>query len=186
VALSIAALVLLGTIDTELKGVQFALALALFGVGAGLLLSQLGNVIMSSVDESKTNEAGGLQGTAQNLGASLGTALIGSVLIAALSSGFEDRVQHNDAISAPVRAQIQEAAQKGIPVVPVAEVEQAATEQGVPADEAKELADDYSDAQLQGLKRAIGAVGAFAVLSLWFTRGLPGRGPPLETPRSAS
>ena len=81
---------LLGTIDVELDEAGFAIALALFGVGAGLLLSQLGNVIMSSVDPSKTNEAGGLQGTAQNLGASLGTALIGAVLIAALTSGFVD------------------------------------------------------------------------------------------------
>ena len=82
-ALVVAASLLLGTIDVELNDAGFALALALFGIGAGLLLSQLGNVIMSSVDPSKTNEAGGLQGTAQNLGASLGTALIGAVLLIA-------------------------------------------------------------------------------------------------------
>jgi EmrB/QacA subfamily drug resistance transporter len=185
-ALMVAALVLLSTIDTELNGAAFAIALALFGVGAGLLLSQLGNVIMSSVDESKTNEAGGLQGTAQNLGASLGTALIGAVLIAALTSGFEDRVEHNPNVSPAVRKQVNAAAEKGIPVAPVEEVEQAAKKQGVPPDQAKELADDYGDAQLQGLKRAIGAVGAFAVLSLWFTRGLPGRPGPLETADRAS
>jgi hypothetical protein len=75
VAPVVASVVLLGTIDVELNETEFALALALFGVGAGLLLSQLGNVIMSSVDPGKSNEAGGLQGTAQNLGASLGTAL---------------------------------------------------------------------------------------------------------------
>jgi Na+/melibiose symporter-like transporter len=186
VALTVATVVLLGTIDTELDSAQFALAVALFGVGAGLLLSQLGNVIMSSVDESKTNEAGGLQGTAQNLGASLGTALIGAVLIAALNSGFESRVEQNPDVSPPVREQVERAAEKGIPVVPVSEVEQAARKQGVSSEEAKSLADDYADAQLQGLKRAIGAVGIFALLSLWFTRHLPGRGPPLETAASAS
>jgi MFS family permease len=68
-ALVVASLVLLGTIDVELHETSFALALAVFGIGAGLLLSQLGNVIMSAVDPAKTNEAGGLQGTAQNLGA---------------------------------------------------------------------------------------------------------------------
>jgi hypothetical protein len=70
--------------------------------------------------------------------------------------------------------------------VPVSDVEQAARKQGVSADEAQALADDYGDAQLAGLKRAIGAVGVFALLSLWFTRGLPGRGPPLATGQSAS
>jgi EmrB/QacA subfamily drug resistance transporter len=179
-ALAVASVVLVGTIDVELNGAEFAIALALFGVGAGLLLSQLGNVIMSSVDESKTNEAGGLQGTAQNLGASLGTALIGAVLIAALSSGFVERVEQNPAIPEQVRAQIERAAEKGIPVVPVDDVEQAALDQGVSQSQADQIADHYGDAELQALKRAIGAVGVFALLSLWFTRGLPGRPPRLE------
>ncbi len=175
VALGVAAVVLLATIDVELNRTAFSLALALFGVGAGLLLSQLGNVIMSSVDPSKTNEAGGLQGTAQNLGASLGTALIGAVLIGALSTGFVDRIEQNPAVPAPVRERVAELAEKGIPIVPVDDVEKAALDEGVPADQAEALAGDYGDAQLHGLKLAIGAVGIFAVLSLWFTRGLPGR-----------
>jgi MFS family permease len=187
VTLVVASLVLLGTIDVELNEARFAVALALFGVGAGLLLSQLGNVIMSSVDESQTNEAGGLQGTAQNLGASLGTALIGSVLIAALSSNFVARVEQNPAVPAPVRQQVEQIAEKGLAVVPVDEVEQAVLKEGLPADQAQALADDYGDAQLHGLERAIGAVGAFAVLSLWFTRGLPGRAhTPLESPSPSS
>jgi MFS family permease len=174
-ALVAASVFLLGTIDVELKGTEFALSLTLFGVGAGLLLSQLGNVIMSSVDPAKINEAGGLQGTAQNLGASLGTALIGAVLIAALTSGFVSQVKDNPAVSAPVRERVTQIAEKGIPVVPVDDVEQAVIDGGVPADEAKAIADDYGDAQLHGLKRALGAVAIFAVLSLWFTRRLPGR-----------
>jgi MFS family permease len=174
IALVAASAVLLGTIDVELHGTTFAIALALFGVGAGLLLSQLGNVIMSSVDPAKSNEAGGLQGTAQNLGASLGTALIGSVLIASLSTGFVDRVEENPAVPKSVREQVTEIAQQGIPVVPVADVEQAAIDGGLPKEQAKAVADDYGEAQLGGLKRAIGAVGLFAMLSLWFTRRLPG------------
>ena len=109
IALSVAAFFLLGTIDVELEETSFAIALSVFGVGAGLLLSQLGNVIMSSVDPSQTNEAGGLQGTAQNLGASLGTALIGAVLIAALTSGFVSNVEANPAVSEEVRAQVADA-----------------------------------------------------------------------------
>ena len=175
VALVAAAVVLLGTIDVELDETEFAVGLALFGVGAGLLLSQLGNVIMSSVDPAKTNEAGGLQGTAQNLGASLGTALIGSVLIAAMTSGFASRVQENPALTPPVRERVEQVAQEGIPVVPVEDVERAALDQGVPSAQAKAIADDYGDAELQGLKRAIGAVAILALLSLWFTRRLPGR-----------
>lgn len=86
VGLAIGAVVLVGTIDYELARVEFAVGLAIFGVGAGLLASQLGNVIMSSVEPSMTNEAGGLQGTAQNLGSSFGTALIGAILLSGLAS----------------------------------------------------------------------------------------------------
>jgi MFS family permease len=174
-ALTVASVFLLGTIDVQLEETEFAVALSLFGVGAGLLLSQLGNVIMSSVDPAKTNEAGGLQGTAQNLGASLGTAIIGSVLIAAMTTGLVTRVEQNPAVPPPVREQVAEVAQSGIPVVPVEDVEQAALDRGIPANQAAAIADDYGDAQLDGLKRAIGAVAILAVFSLWFTRRLPGR-----------
>lgn len=175
VALAVASLILMGTIDPELDSAQFALALALFGVGAGLLLSQLGNVIMSSVDPSKTNEAGGLQGTAQNLGASLGTALIGSVLIAAMTTAVDTNINSNPAISPAMREHVAELTQAGVPIVPVDQVKQGALDEGYPEQEATALADDYAEAQLHALKTAIGAVATLAFLALWFTRELPGR-----------
>ena len=175
VALVLSSIVLLGTIDVELDETSFALALILFGIGAGLLLSQLGNVIMSSVDPSKTNEAGGLQGTAQNLGASLGTALIGSVLILSLTSGVIDRIEQNPAVPEAARERVAQVAEAGIPIIPVDDVEQAVLEAGEPAEVAEAIAGDYGDAQLFGLKQAIGAVAILALLSLWFTRRLPAR-----------
>jgi MFS family permease len=183
-ALVVASVVLLGTIDVELNETGFAIALAIFGIGAGLLLSQLGNVIMSSVDPAKTNETGGLQGTAQNLGASLGTALIGSLLILSLTNGVIERVEQNPAVPPPVRESVGEIAQKGIPVVPVEDVEQALLAQELPPDQATAIADDYGAAQLDGLKQAIGAIAVIALLSFWFTRRLPGR--PLQQQKEHS
>jgi len=164
-ALAAASFLLLGTIDVTLHDAGFAIALAIFGIGAGLMLSQLGNVIMSSVDPSKTNEAGGLQGTA----------LIGAVLIASLSSNLIARLEQNPAVPAQTRQQVEQVASKGIPIVSVEQAEAALKDGGVPADQATAIADDYGKAQLHGLKRAIGAVALFALFSLWFTRGLPAR-----------
>jgi hypothetical protein len=48
-AMAIAALVLVGTIDVNLNATAFAVSLIFFRIGAGLLMSQLGNAIMSSV-----------------------------------------------------------------------------------------------------------------------------------------
>jgi MFS family permease len=178
IGLSIGAAILVGTVDVELASLEFAIGLAIFGAGAGLLASQLGNVIMSSVDPSQTNEAGGLQGTAQNLGASFGTALIGAILLSGLTSSFVDLVVTNPALPPEVRTTIAEkAAAGGLEVVPAADVEAAAVAAGLPPDQAAAIASDYTNAQLVGLRNALTAVAIFAVLGLWFTRKLP-TGPP--------
>ena len=131
VAVSIGAFVMLATLDVELNDTGFKLALAMIGAGAGLLASQLGNVIMSSVPPAKTSEGGGLQGTAQNLGSSLGTAIIGAVLLASLATGFSERITDNPDIPEAARATIVANAEEGIDIVPVADVEQAAVEGGL-------------------------------------------------------
>ena len=173
VAVSVGAIVLLATLDVTLNDTGFKVALALIGAGAGLLASQLGNVIMSSVPPAKTSEGGGLQGTAQNLGSSLGTAIIGAVLLASLATGFSQRVADNSDIPAAARETIVANTEEGIDIVPVDDVEQAALEGGLGQDEAEAVASDYGDAQLQALRLALGAVAAAALMSLWFTRRLP-------------
>ena len=174
-AMAVAALVLVETIDVTLHGTAFAVSLVFFGIGAGLLMSQLGNVIMSSVSAEQTNEAGGLQGTAQNLGASLGTALIGAVLLLGLLNGFNDRIQNNPAVPADVKTQLAEATQEGIAIVTVDDARQKLLAAGLTPAEADAVTSDYSDAQLNALKTSMLAVTFLTVLSFWFTRRLPGR-----------
>ena len=55
----------------------------LAGLGVGALASQLGSVTVSSVPDEQSGEVGGIQNTLTNLGASIGTALAGAVLISA-------------------------------------------------------------------------------------------------------
>ena len=128
---------------------------------------------MSAVGPTQSSEAGGLQGTAQNLGSSLGTAIIGAVLLASLATGFNDRIANNPNVPEEARLTIARTTQEGIDIVPVAVVEQAATDAGLSEVEAQAIADDYGDAQLEALRLALGAVALAALLSLWFTRRLP-------------
>ncbi len=173
VGVSIGALVMLGTLDVTLNDTGFKVALAFIGAGAGLLASQLGNVIMSSVGPTQTSEAGGLQGTAQNLGASLGTAIIGAVLLGQLATGFSERIADNPDVPPAAQETIVAKAEDGIDIVPVADVEDAAEEGGLTPEQASAVADDYGDAQLDALRLALGAVALAALLSLWLTRELP-------------
>ena len=175
VAVSIGAIVMLATLDVTLNDAGFKVALGLIGAGAGLLASQLGNIIMSSVAPTQTSEAGGLQGTAQNLGSSLGTAIIGAVLLGALATGFSERITNNPDVPAAARETIVANAQEGIDIVPVATVEDAAVGGGLTPDQARAVADDYGDAQLDALRLSLGAVALAALLSLRLTRRLPTR-----------
>ena len=174
-AMVVGALVLVGTIDVSLNDLGFAFSLTLFGIGAGLLMSQLGNVIMSSAPPEETNEAGGLQGTAQNLGASLGTALIGSVLLLGLLNGFNSRIEQNPAVPSEQKTQIAAATENGIPIVTTEQAHQALLDAGATEAQATAITADYADAQLEALKRSMLAVAFLALLSFWFTRRLPGR-----------
>src|SRR5215831_5794451 len=148
---------------------------ALVLVGTGLLISQLGNVIMSSAPPEQTNEAGGLQGTAQNLGASLGTALIGSVLLLGLLNGFNSRVEENPAVPAELKTQIATATEKGIPIITTEQAHRAMIDAGASPAQADAITADYGNAQLDALKTSMLAVAFLAVISLWFTRRLPGK-----------
>ena len=180
VAMVVAALLLMGTIDVTLHGAGFAISLVLFGIGAGLLMSQLGNVIMSSAPPEESNEAGGLQGTAQNLGASLGTALIGAILLTTLTNSFVTRIEQNPDLSQRAKTSITDQAAQGIDIVSVEQVRQGARDAGLPPKQADALADDYGNAQIDGLKVSLLAVAILAALGLWFTRRLPNK--PLGAP----
>jgi hypothetical protein len=127
------------------------------------------------VPPDETNEAGGLQGTAQNLGASLGTALIGSVLLLGLLNGFNARIQENPAVPPDAKAEISAATETGIPIITTEEAYQNLLDAGLPPADAATVTDDYADAQLDALKTSMLAVAFLAVLSFWLTRGLPGK-----------
>lgn len=164
---------LVGSIQPDIDDATFACAMGLLGIGMGLLASQLGNVVQSSVSESARSEVGGLQFTAQNLGSSLGTALIGSILIGSLAFVTARLVAENPRVSTGVNQQVSTALEAGISFVSTDQAAAALQQAGVPAAEAEAVVDDYADAQLEGLRVALMAAAGIALASLWFTRDLP-------------
>lgn len=173
-------IVLLSAVEPQLNSVPFGLGMFFAGAALGLLASQLGNVNMSSVGEDQTSEVGGLQGVAQNLGSSLGTALIGSVLIAALGASFTSGVTASDLPQA-VQEQVVELSQGGVEIVPAASVTQIATDAGLSESDGEKLTSIYTDSQLSSLRTAFFALIAIAVAALVLSRGIPD-----ETPERTS
>ena len=158
----------------DLRSAGFAIALAFVGAGNGLLVSQLGNVIMSSVPAERGSEAGGLQGTAMNLGASLGVALIGSILIASLVGGFQTAVLADPALAA-VAPQLSAQAEQSANFVSVEQVTAAAEAAGLSPEQVAAVTEQYANAQIMALKVAFAALAFFAMLALWYVQSLPNR-----------
>jgi len=166
------ALVLLGSATSDLRSGLFAVGMFLSGAALGLLASQLGNVNMSSVSAKETSEVGGLQGVFQNLGSSLGTALIGSILIGALSTSFASGVAASD-LSATTRASVAASTEHGVTIVPASAVPAIAEEAGLSADDAEALAEIYRESQLSSLRVAFFGLILISLLALFFSRGIP-------------
>jgi MFS family permease len=160
--------------DTDLRSIGFKIALALVGAGNGLLVSQLGNVIMSSIPSERGSEAGGLQGTAMNLGASLGVALVGSILIASLVSNFQTNVIANPAL-ADISEQVSAKAEASANFVTVEQVTLAAEQAGLSPEQVAAITEEYANAQIMALKTAFAAIALFSLLALWYVGSLPER-----------
>ncbi len=172
---ALACVLLLATIQPELASLAFALSMGVLGVGMGLIASQLGLVVQSSVDASGRAEAGGLQFTGQQLGSSLGVALIGAIVLSGLATTFVSKVQSDPRISAEVAAQVGTSVSSGIDFVSSADIEAAAQKAGLDAATTAGIVNDYEQAQLRALKAGLLAAGLLALVSLAFTGGLPGR-----------
>ncbi|GAA1443154.1 MFS transporter [Leifsonia poae] len=174
------AFLLLGSATSDLRGGLFAAGMFFAGAGLGLLASQLGNVNMSSVSEKETSEVGGLQGVFQNLGSSLGTALIGSILIGALATTFASGVATSE-LSSDAKSLVAERTEKGLAIVPASSVKEIGAEAGLSSDDAAELSTIYRDSQLESLRVAFFGLIAISLLSLLFSRGIPAEVPVRKT-----
>ena len=147
--------------------------MGVLGIGMGLMISQLGNVIQSSVEESGRSEAGGLQFTGQQLGSALGVAFIGAIVLMGLTSTFISTVENDSRISAEVSTQVGVAAGSNTNFVSSTQVESAAKHAGLDQATTAALVDDYESAQLRSLKAGLLGAALLALISLAFTRELP-------------
>jgi EmrB/QacA subfamily drug resistance transporter len=177
------AALLVVTIDPTFDSLPFAGSVLVVGIGLGLIASQITNVNLASAGPEKTSETGALQGTAQNLGSALGTAVIGSLLLTVLTTTFDHRVENDASLPSEPRQHVAERTKQGLEFIPATDAAAALRQRGVPAPVVAELEAKYSQSQVDGLKIAIGGVAVFALLGLGVTRRLPSaplRAPPTQ------
>jgi len=96
-------------LTTSVTGWQMAPWLFLYGMGVGFATAQLTGVILSEVPVAESGQGSAVQSTSRQVGAAIGTAIIGSVLVLGLggvATELEDRgvpaeqaVQVSDAVA---------------------------------------------------------------------------------------
>ncbi len=143
------------------------------GAGIGSIASQLGAVTVSAVPDEQSGEVGGLQNTGTQLGASIGTALAGAVLISALTASFLTGIANNPDVPDRVVNQAQTSLSGGAPFISDADLEAALSDAHVPPQTANAIVDENEKSRIDALRVAVAILALFSLLALPFTRGIP-------------
>jgi MFS family permease len=173
IAMLAGTLVLIGALDPNAEAAIVTVPLLLIGFGIGALASQLGAVTVSAAPDELSGDVGGLQNTATNLGAAIGTALAGSILIAALTTSFLQSVTENPDIPASVKDQANVQLADGIPFMSDADLRAALAQAGVSPDVAAEAEEANDQARVDGLRSALSVLALVALSGLFFARAIP-------------
>jgi hypothetical protein len=140
---------------------------------------------VSAVPDEESGEVGGLQNTGSNLGTSVGTALIGSILIASLTATFLEGIEDDPAVPDEVSEQASVELAGGIAFVADDDLEDALVAAGVDADVVPAIVDDNTEARIVSLRVSLSVLALVVLLALFFAGGIPSVQPADEaiTPR---
>ncbi|MEU2114622.1 MFS transporter [Streptomyces sp. NPDC016459] len=172
-ALLLGAVTLMAALDADAGAEVVTVPMLLIGLGMGALASQLGSVTVSALPEEQSAEVGGVQNAVTNLGASIGTALAGSILIASLTSSFLASVEQNPAVPASVKSRTAVELQSGVPFLSDAQLKSALDEAGTSESLTREALDANTAARLDGLRAALAVLAFAALVALFFTHRIP-------------
>ncbi len=84
----------------------------IYGMGFGLIMPHISNLTLSAVSIEQAGEASGVNNTMRQLGATIGAALIGAILLTSLATNLSQGVRQSPAIPAQAKEQLAEAVAK--------------------------------------------------------------------------
>jgi MFS family permease len=177
VALFAGIVILVAALDSGAGPEIVTWPMLLAGLGVGALASQLGSVTVSSVPDEQSGDVGGVQNTVTNLGASIGTALAGAVLISALTASFLSGVQNNPAVPKDLAATAQVQLAGGIPFMSDTDLKTQLDKAGVPPKTADAIVEENATARIDGLRASLSVLAVIALIAMFFGRRIPNQQP---------
>ncbi len=165
---------LAASIKPDINASDLALG-ALFGLGLGLINSQILNLILSSVDSEMIAETSGLNSTFEQLGNAIGVALIGTVLMGTLMTTAQNGVATSTVIPSEAKVTITTAIEEGIQLVSDKEIEASLEKSQADAAISQEILSIYGAARAQAFKAGASLLTFFALIGLLLSFRLPKR-----------
>lgn len=97
------------SISATATAVSLIPGLVIFGAGMGMVMAQVSNLTLSAVSVQQAGEASGVNNTFRQVGSSLGSAIIGAVLLSVLSSHFVTGINQSQTIPDAAKKEISSA-----------------------------------------------------------------------------
>ena len=169
--------VMVGALDAGAGPEIVTWPMLLAGLGIGALASQLGSVTVSSVPDEQSGEVGGLQNTVTNLGASIGTALSGAVLIGALTTSLIAGIQQNPAVPSDLKSKAKTELSSGVPFLSDKDLEAALAKADVPKAAADAIVTENANARVDALRSSLSVIAVIALIALFFNLSIPTQQP---------
>jgi len=163
---------LLATIRVESTPSQLATGIV-FGIGTGLIASQILNLILSSVDEADTAATAGINATFEQLGNAIGVALVGAIMLSTLLGGLQQRVADSPRIPEAAKPAIVASLQERVQLVSDTQLAQALDQATIAPDLSDRAELAYRTERIQAFRSGMVFLIFMALVGLVLTTGLP-------------
>ncbi len=124
----IAFIVLRASLSVNATTWDLAPGFILFGFGMGLLMAQVSNLTLSSVSPEEAGEASGVNNTTRMIGQTLGSAILGAILLSALVTNVNDGISKSKVIPDQAKPAIEQKVSEHISDISFGEQENASAE----------------------------------------------------------
>lgn len=157
---------LIATISNDTTLAALIVPFAFIGAGIGLLIPLVQTILLGSVNDRDSSQAAGLNYTYQQLGMSLGTAIIGSVLLFSLGNSVVAGLQSSANFDQAVIEQNSVQISSGVQFASNEQVAAALADTDLSEAQQEDILAINSDARIRALRVSIGAAALFVLLSL--------------------
>ncbi|MFI5240643.1 MAG: MFS transporter [Candidatus Saccharimonadia bacterium] len=178
-----AVIVLHSALQVNATWQTLAPALALFGIGMGLVMAQISNMTLSAVSVSQAGEASGVNNTLRQVGSSMGSAILGAVLISAITANVATGIKNSTIIPQSAKPAI--SAEVSANASNVAFGAPSTSRQVLPADITSELDRISKSATTAATQKTVLYGIPFTILAFFMSLLLPGK-TDIETSKSAA